>query len=65
MRMLIASFFTVLALILQSDANPLEALHFLKSELKSGTPKLNCMYLCEKYGQLANIPAIVKEAKDS
>lgn len=51
--------------MLQSDPNPREALDLMKLELKNGTSKLNCLQLCERYGQLANIPELIKEAKDS
>lgn len=55
----------MLAIYLRSDTNPKNMLETLKQELTVGVPRLNCLLLCERYGQLTGNAELMNVSKDS
>lgn len=55
----------MLAIFLRSDSNPLHTLETLKQELSAGVPRLNCLQLCERYGQLTRNGDLMNASKDA
>lgn len=55
----------LLAIYLRSDPNANEALEALKRELSAGVPRVNCLLLCERFGQLTRNEDLMNASKDA
>lgn len=57
--------FSVLVPILHTDPDPEAALRLLKTELKNGNTKINCLQLSEKYNEFIGNSTLSKSEKDT